>query len=205
MSEADSRHEIDAADDPIALFSAWFEEARKGEPHDPDAVALATADAAGHPNVRMVLCRGVDARGFAFYTNTESAKGEEIAANPNAALCFHWKSIRRQVRVRGPVERLTDAESDAYFSTRARDSQIGAWASKQSRPLEGLFALEREVARHAAKFGLGKVPRPPHWGGFRIRPLAIEFWRNRAFRLHERLVYRRAAPDAPWRTERLFP
>ena len=204
MSEAQDT-DIAASDDPIALFQAWFAEAKAGEPDDPDGVALATADAAGRPDVRMVLLKEADARGFVFYTNLESAKGEELAANPSAALCFYWKSLRRQVRVMGPVENVSDAEADAYFATRARDSQIGAWASNQSRPLEGRFALEREVARYAAKFALGKVPRPPHWSGFRIRPLAIEFWRNRPFRLHARLVYRRDALDAPWRTERLFP
>jgi len=205
VSDTQEDTDIQAADDPVALFQAWYAEAKAREPDDPDAVALATADAGGRPDVRMVLLKEADARGFVFYTNLESAKGTELAANPNAALCFYWKSLRRQVRVMGPVEKISDAEADAYFASRARDSQIGAWASKQSRPLEGRFALEREVARYAAKFGLGKVPRPPHWSGFRIRPLAIEFWRYRPFRLHARLVYRRDAPEAPWRTERLFP
>jgi pyridoxamine 5'-phosphate oxidase len=205
VSEAPHDSDIVAADDPVALFNAWFDEARAKEPNDPDGVALATADGEGRPNVRMVLCKGADARGFVFYTNAESAKGQELAANPNAALCFYWKSLRRQVRVQGPVEPVSKEEADAYFASRARDSQIGAWASQQSRPLEGMFALEREVARYAAKYALGKVPRPDHWRGYRLRPLAIEFWRNRPFRLHARLVYRRDAPDAPWRTERLFP
>jgi pyridoxamine 5'-phosphate oxidase len=205
MNDASETADIVAADDPVALFNAWFAEAKAKEPNDPDGVALATADGEGRPNVRMVLCKGADARGFVFYTNSESRKGIELAQNPNAALCFYWKSLRRQVRVQGPVEKVSDAESDAYFASRAKDSQIGAWASQQSRPLEGRFALEREVARYAAKYALGAVPRPPYWGGYRIRPLAIEFWRNRPFRLHSRLVYRRDAADAPWRTERLFP
>ena len=197
--------EIAPADEPIALFKDWFEEAKAREPNDPEAMALATVDAGGLPNVRMVLLKGVDHNGFVFYTNLESAKGEELANNPQAALCFHWKSLRRQVRVRGTVMPVSDAEADAYFKTRAKDSQIGAWASRQSRPLEGRFALEREVARFAAKYALQSVPRPAHWSGFRLQPLAIEFWRNRPFRLHERLLYRRDALDSAWVTNRLFP
>jgi pyridoxamine 5'-phosphate oxidase len=197
--------EIAPADEPIALFKDWFEEAKTREPNDPEAMALATVDASGLPNVRMVLLKGVDHNGFVFYTNLESAKGEELANNLQAALCFHWKSLRRQVRVRGTVMPVSDAEADAYFKTRAKDSQIGAWASRQSRPLEGRFALEREVARFAAKYALQSVPRPAHWSGFRLQPLAIEFWRNRPFRLHERLLYRRDALDSAWVTNRLFP
>jgi len=197
--------EIAPADEPIALFKDWFEEAKAREPNDPEAMALATVDAGGLPNVRMVLLKGVDHNGFVFYTNLESAKGEELAGNPQAGLCFHWKSLRRQVRVRGTVMPVSDAEADAYFKTRAKDSQIGAWASRQSRPLEGRFALEREVARFAAKYALQSVPRPPHWSGFRLQPLAIEFWRNRPFRLHERLLYARDSLDSPWVTSRLFP
>jgi pyridoxamine 5'-phosphate oxidase len=197
--------DIEAAADPIVLFEAWFKEARAKEPNDPDAVALATADAHGLPNVRMVLLKHAGHDGFAFYTNTESAKGDELKANAQAALCFHWKSLGRQVRVRGAVVRVSDAEADAYFATRAKDSQIGAWASAQSRPLQGRFALEKEVARYAAKFALTKVPRPPHWSGFRVQPLEIEFWRNRPFRLHDRLVYRRDTLKAPWSTEKLYP
>jgi pyridoxamine 5'-phosphate oxidase len=196
---------LTAAEEPIAHFRDWFAEAKAQEPNDPDAMALATVDAAGMPNVRMVLLKSVDERGFVFYTNRESAKGEELAVNPRAALSFHWKSLRRQVRVRGDIVPVSEAEADAYFATRAKDSQIGAWASQQSRPLEGRFALEKEIARVAARYALSSVPRPPHWAGYRLRPLAIEFWRDRPFRLHDRLLYTRENLDAAWRTARLFP
>jgi pyridoxamine 5'-phosphate oxidase len=196
---------IGVRDDPFALFAAWFEEAKKSEPNEPNAMALATADAQGRADVRMVLLKEANASGFAFFTNYESAKGAELAANAYAALCFHWKSVARQVRVRGPVAKVSEAESDAYFATRAKDSQIGAWASAQSRPMDGRFAFEKEVAKYSAQYALSKVPRPPYWGGFRLTPLEIEFWRNRPFRLHDRLVYRREAPTSPWCTERLFP
>ena len=191
-------------DDPFALFADWFA-AAAGEPNDPNAMTLATADPDGAPDARMVLLKGVDERGFVFYTNTESQKGVQLAANPQAALLFHWKSLRRQVRVRGPAEHVSAAEADAYFATRPRDSQIGAWASDQSRPMEGRFVLERRAAELALKFGMGKVPRPPHWTGFRVLPLRMEFWRDRPFRLHDRLVFERTALDAPWGRSRLFP
>ncbi|MBX3506451.1 MAG: pyridoxamine 5'-phosphate oxidase [Parvibaculum sp.] len=196
---------IFTTEEPIALFHQWMELARAKEPEDPNAMALATADGHGYPDVRMVLLKGADEAGFVFYTNLESAKGVELKENPAAALCFHWKSLRRQIRVRGHIAPVSEAEADAYFASRARDSQIGAWASKQSRPLESRFALEKQVAVFAAKFGLGKVPRPSHWSGFRLAPLQIEFWRDRPFRLHDRLVFRRDSAAAPWRTERLFP
>jgi len=194
----------DAAD-PIALFGEWLEAAKASEPNDPNAVALATVDADGLPDVRMVLLKDVDERGFTIYTNTQSAKGQELAANPKAALVFHWKSLRRQVRVRGLVTPVSDAEADAYFASRARSSQIGAWASDQSRPMAGRHDLEKRVAEFGLKFGLGKVARPPHWSGYRIAPLTMEFWRDRPFRLHERLVFSRGAPTESWATSRLFP
>ncbi len=206
MSSASKEEtELTAADDPIEHFKEWFAEAKGKEPNDPEAMTLATVDAAGCPNARMVLLKGVDERGFVFYTNLESAKGEELRSNPKAALVFHWKSLRRQVRLRGDIEAVSGAEANAYFATRPKDSQIGAWASPQSRPLEGRFALEKEVARYAAKYALTSVPRPPHWSGFRLKPLEIEFWRNRPFRLHERLLYARETLSAPWKTSRLFP
>ena len=189
--------------DPIAHFSEWLAEASAAEPNDPDAMALATTGADRQPDVRMVLLKGVDERGFVFYTNMESTKGEEIAANPRAALCFHWKSIGRQVRVRGAVERVSDAEADAYFATRAWQSRIGAWASHQSRPLESEFALERAVAGYTAKYAIGDVPRPAYWSGYRVVPSAIEFWENRAFRLHERRLFTR--DGAGWSETRLYP
>lgn len=196
--------------EPFMLFDEWFEDAVRHEPNDPNAMALATVDEQGHPNVRMVLLKGADpaehpARGFVFYTNYEGTKGRELLANPYAALDFHWKSLRRQVRVRGPVTQTTAEEADDYFATRARMSQIGAWASQQSRPLESRFALEKAVAVQAARFLTGPVPRPPYWSGFRVTPLEIEFWHSRLSRLHERIVFRREAAGADWVKTRLYP
>jgi pyridoxamine 5'-phosphate oxidase len=198
-------HDFTQADEPFALFSAWLSEAEKSEPNDPNAMALATTGADGMPNVRMVLLKGVDASGFVFYSNSESDKGVELAANMKAAAVFHWKSLRRQIRIRGPVEIVEPAEADAYFHSRPLQSRLGAWASRQSRPLESRFALEAAVAKFAAKFALGTVPRPPYWNGYRIRPLAVEFWSDGAFRLHDRIRFRRGTLDAPWHKERLFP
>jgi pyridoxamine 5'-phosphate oxidase len=168
-------------------------------------MALATVDAQGQPNLRMILLKGSDERGFVFYTNCQSAKGLELAEAPKAALLFYWKSLHRQIRVRGPVEAVSDQEADAYFASRSRESRIGAWASQQSRPLESRFALEKAVASYTLKFGIGEIPRPPYWRGFRITPTYIEFWRDGAFRLHDRIVFRRDASDAPWTKTRFYP
>jgi len=189
--------------DPIAQFNAWFAEAKAQEPVNPDAAALATADADGRPSVRMVLVKSADAQGFAFYTNSESRKGIELAANPRAALVYYWKSLLRQVRVEGPVTQMTAEEADAYHLTRPRASQIGAWASAQSRPMTGRFEFERRIAQFTAKHAVGAVPRPPFWNGYRIAPEQIEFWQERKFRLHERILYARTADG--WATQRLYP
>lgn len=193
------------ADDPLRLFSIWFEDAGKSEQNDANAMTLATVDDGGMPDARMVLLKGFDAAGFVFYTHLASAKGRELEGQPKAALVFHWKSLRRQVRVRGPVERVSEAEADEYFATRPRQSQIGAWASRQSRPLESRFAFEQAIAKYAAKFLVGQVPRPEGWSGFRVIPLAIEFWHDRPFRLHDRVRFERADPRAPWTKTRLYP
>ena len=191
--------------DPFALFDSWLTEAQASEPNDPNGMAVATVDADGQPSVRMVLLKEYDARGFVFYSNYESRKGQALIANPRAALLFHWKSLRRQIRIEGPVEQVTEAEADAYFASRPRDSRIGAWASQQSRPLESRFALEKAVAKFAAKYPVGDVPRPAYWMGFRIRPVQFEFWSDGAFRLHNRIDFRRDAPDGDWRKQRLYP
>lgn len=193
------------ADEPLRLFASWFEEAAASEPGLPEAIALATVDPEGLPNVRMVLMKGFDERGFVFYTNTDSAKGQELEATHRAALLFHWKSLNRQVRLRGPVERVTDAEADAYFATRPRLAQIGAWASKQSAPLESRMAFEKAIALATAKFALGTIPRPPNWTGYRLLPLTMEFWHDRPYRLHDRIEFNRTAAGAPWSKTRLYP
>ena len=194
-----------SADDPFALLAAWLEEATKSEPVDPNAMAVATVDPDGLPNVRMVLLKGFDERGLVFYTNTDSQKGRELGSNPKAALVFYWKSLGRQVRLRGSTEQVEDAEADAYFATRPRLAQIGAWASKQSAPLESRHAFEKAVALYTAKFNVGAIRRPPNWAGYRIVPLVFEFWCARPFRLHDRLEFRRADRDAPWRKSLLYP
>src|SRR5579859_779500 len=189
--------------DPFALFNAWLTEALAKEPNDANAMSLATVDAAGMPDVRMVLLKDADRRGFVFYSHLGSAKGQELSANPKAALLFHWKSLRRQVRVRGAVSPVTPEEADAYWATRARPAQLGAWASEQSRPLPDRLAFEKKIAEFGLKFGLGKVPRPPHCSGWRVEPQVIEFGRDRPFRLHERLQFVRSGEG--WTTSRLFP
>ena len=191
--------------DPVALFRSWLEEAAAREPNDPTAACLATASRGGAPSARMVLIKSADAEGFAFYTNLGSRKAAELAENPRAALCCHWKSLRRQVRVEGAVSPVSDADADAYFATRSRQSRIGAWASRQSETLPGRYALEARAARFAARFGASAVPRPPFWSGFRLAPVSIEFWRDGAFRLHDRAIFARAAPGAPWAARRLYP
>lgn len=212
MSEqvTDTEQGFAEEDDPFSVFEAWLLEATTTETNDPTAMALATVDPSGLPNVRMVLLKGVDglghpARGFVFYTNLESAKGQELAASGKAALLFHWKSLRRQVRVRGLVTSVDAEEADQYFATRPRLSRIGAWASDQSRPLESRLSFEKKIAQYTAKFGIGEIPRPPHWSGFRVTPLEIELWHDRPFRLHDRVVFRRADVSLPWSKTRLYP
>ena len=193
------------AQEPFGLFGFWMTEAEASEPVDPNAMALATVDAEGMPNSRMVLLKGADERGFVFYTNCGSAKGLELAETPKAALLFYWKSLHRQIRARGPVAPVSDAEADAYFASRSRESRIGAWASDQSRPLSERSALEARYDRFFAEFDGKDVPRPAHWHGFRLVPLEMEFWLGRTHRLHDRLSFRRAAPGAPWVKTRLYP
>jgi len=190
------------AADPILLFSEWLAAAGATEPNDPNAMALATVDERGLPDIRMVLLKGHDTHGFVFYTNFESAKGLQIMAHPSAAILFHWKSLRRQVRARGSVTRVTMAEADAYFATRSRGSQIGAWASRQSRPLESRAALEAAAAEVAARYP-NDVPRPPHWAGFRLAPVEFEFWQDGENRLHDRVVFRRSGEN--WQRTLLNP
>jgi pyridoxamine 5'-phosphate oxidase len=191
-------------EEPLRLFAEWLAEAERSEPNDANALALATVDADGLPNVRMVLLKGFDPAGFVFYTNFDSAKGREILVTGKAAMCFHWKSLRRQVRLRGAVEVVSDADADAYFQSRPRGSRIGAWASKQSAPLESRFSLEKSVAEYTARYALGEIPRPAHWSGFRLVPQAIEFWHDRPFRLHDRLRFTRN-DDGGWTRTRLYP
>ncbi len=212
MSDTSIKHhseltsgDFTAAENPFGLFAEWLAEATASEPNDPNAMALATVDPDGLPDVRMVLMKGYDSDGFVFYSHIASQKGRELAANPKAALLFHWKSLRRQVRIRGTVTPVTDAEADAYFATRPKQAQIGAWASKQSQPLESRFAFEQAIAKVAARHLIGDVPRPPGWSGWRITPQHIEFWHDRPYRLHDRIEFSRDTPAAPWTKTRLYP
>jgi pyridoxamine 5'-phosphate oxidase len=193
------------ADEPLRLFAAWFAEAKRSEPVNPDAMTLATVGRDGLPNARMVLLKGFDERGFVFYTNTDSIKGHELAEEPKAALTFYWKSLQRQVRLRGTVETVSSEEADAYFASRSRMAQIGAWASKQSTALESRLAFEKAIALFTAKFAVGAVPRPPYWSGYRVVPNEIEFWQERPFRLHDRVSFARASLNASWTKTRLYP
>jgi pyridoxamine 5'-phosphate oxidase len=193
------------ADEPLRLFAAWFDDAKRTEPVNPEAMTVATVDADGLPNARMVLLKGFDERGFVFYTNQDSNKGHELAAAPKAALTFYWKSLQRQVRLRGSVEPVSQAEADAYFASRSRMAQIGAWASKQSSALESRLAFEKAITRFTAKYAIGTVPRPPYWSGYRVVPQEIEFWQERPFRLHDRVAFTRPSPSAPWTKTRLYP
>lgn len=204
LSSLRDRKLFDVAE-PFSLFASWMKDAEASEPNDPNAMTLATVDKDGMPDARMVLLKGLDERGFVFFTNTQSAKGVQLTQSMKAALVFHWKSLTRQVRVRGWVEQVTDAQADAYYSSRPRESRIGAWASQQSRPLESRFALEKSIALYAAKYAVGTIPRPPYWTGFRIRPMQIEFWHDRPFRLHDRFVFKRSAPDQAWTKSQLYP
>lgn len=194
-----------AGENPFSLFSEWFELASQEELNDANAMALATSGSDGLPNVRMVLLKSFDEQGFVFYSNTESQKGNELSENMQAAAVLHWKSLRRQIRFRGQVTQVSDSEADEYFHSRPWASRVGAWASQQSRPIENRGALKKAVAIETARFAVGKIPRPPYWTGFRVVPSYIEFWMDKPFRLHDRLVFQRSTPDAPWSTQRLFP
>lgn len=200
---ADTQNARESYGVPFERTKDWLEDASKSEPNDPTAMALATTTPDGFPSVRMVLLKDIDERGLVFYTNYESRKGTELLANPNAALLFHWKSLRRQIRVEGAVSPVSDEEADAYFNSRPRTSRIGAWASQQSRPMQGRFEFEAEIAKYTAKFGLGEIPRPPHWSGFRLAPKRFEFWQDREYRLHDRKILTRDGDE--WAVETLYP
>jgi len=203
MSNNPLTNDFTESTEPFELFRQWLADASQSEPNDPNAFALSTVDSDGMPNVRMVLLKGYDTSGFVFYTNFESTKGREILGSMKAAMCFHWKSLRRQVRIRGTVETVSNEEADEYYASRPRGSRIGAWASKQSRPLENRFALEKAVAEYTAKYAIGDIPRPPYWSGFRIVPVSIEFWHDRPFRLHDRVIFTHA--EGGWNKTRLYP
>jgi pyridoxamine 5'-phosphate oxidase len=203
LHQVRSSERLHQADDPIALFQTWFEEAVVAGVKEPRAMTVATVDADGCPDARMMLCKGVDQRGFVFYTNIQSPKAGQLGSEPHAALCFYWSDLGKQVRVRGRVEMVSDDEADAYFATRPRLSQISAWASKQSKEMRGYFEFEAEVAKTAIRFGIGDVPRPPFWSGFRVVPERIEFWMQKPFRRHQRILYTRSANG--WPREWLYP
>jgi pyridoxamine 5'-phosphate oxidase len=206
LTSSDFTQTEPTASAPFELFALWLADAEQSEPNDPNAMSVATVDPQGMPNVRILLLKGFDESGFVFYTNFESNKGRELLANPSVALCFHWKSLRRQVRVRGPVEQVSDAEADVYYNSRSEGSRIGAWASQQSRPLQSRADLEQAVLEYTERFAGTDIPRPPHWSGFRVKPTQIEFWHDRPYRLHDRIVFsRETAEDTGWNKQRLNP